>query len=393
MLIHPELYILRGAMRVTVSVPCLIGRWPNVAFGVLGAGNTCLFRDSASPSENRRRLFFEWFCVARQEALSDDETGITICISLHPTRLAEREWHPRGVAAHRLPLCIPHDQGMTTVAFSGRVARIDAAGDDPQVPRLIFGIIEDPSLHPELSFAVAPVAIFPLRGLEVAQVLEHQETCPLRLGKLDNTSAHQMRGLLIHMADLAPEVGIVLLVRGHDACLAAVDCDSSKRTLPKARSLSAPANEAGSEDGAFDGLDGADGKVLIDIQIHGADLRLWVSDLIGYVRWHGEGLFQRGMQPPLPAMLDQLGTAQLKPFGQIASQGAKLDPAPARSGPDFEGDSVLAPIFPLSSIEGSGLVPRTRRDRWTLPEWLLLVGRSGGSGFVPLFTQTPLFEL
>ena len=105
------------------------------------------------------------------------------------------------------------------MAFSGRVARVDPAGDDPSVPRFIFGEVEDPPLHPEGSLRVPPAAILALFRLEGSQVFKHENSRPLLSGKLHNASAHQMGNVLIGVADLAPEVGIVLFVLGNDACL------------------------------------------------------------------------------------------------------------------------------------------------------------------------------
>jgi hypothetical protein len=50
-------------------------------------------------------------------------------------------------------------------------------------------------------------------------VLEDEDGSPLLTGELDNTRTHQMGYLLIHVADLAPEVGIVLFVLCDDASL------------------------------------------------------------------------------------------------------------------------------------------------------------------------------
>ena len=232
--------LLGGAMRVTVSMPCLVGRWPILAFGILGAGNTCLFRDSASTSENSMRLFFAWCLRALKQALSDTHTGIPIGMIAHLARLAHHQRSTRGIALLRLAGIVAHDQAMAAVTLSTGVARIDAGGDDLMLPCLILAIAENAALHPVGAFAVAPARIPALFGLEIAQVFKHQDACTMLSCELDNARAHQMGKGLITVADLAPEVGIVLLVLSQDASLAAVDCDPSKRTLPKARYLSAP---------------------------------------------------------------------------------------------------------------------------------------------------------
>ena len=102
------------------------------------------------------RLFLGRFYVALNEAASDHETGIAICVAAHLALWAEAERRAWGVAAHGLSFGITHDEAMTAMAFSGRVARVDPAGDDPAVPCFIFGEVEDPPLHPESSLRVPP---------------------------------------------------------------------------------------------------------------------------------------------------------------------------------------------------------------------------------------------
>ncbi len=385
--------LLSGAMLVTVSMPCIRERWSLFAFGVLGGGNTCLLRDSASTSASSMRLSFERFLRAiKQEALTDTQTGIPIGMIAHLACLAHHQRGTRGISFGRLACIVAHNLVMAAMAFSGRIARVYTAGDDLLVPCLILAIAEDAALHPVGAFGVAPARVPALFRLEIAQVLKNEKRSSMLSGELDNARTHQMGKRLITVSELAPEGGIVLLVFRQDASLATVDCNTSQLALPKARYLSATADEAGSEDGAFDSLDGADGNLFTQIEINGADLRFRVSDLFYCFGWYGEGLFERGMQPPLLPMPDELGTSQLKPCWQIAGQGADFDPAPARSGPDFERDAVLAPVPPLSRVEGSRLVPGARRNRRALPEWLLLFSRACWPGFVLLLTRPPLFE-
>src|SRR5579859_5691495 len=94
--------LLSGAIRVTVSMPGRRERWSHLAFGVLGAGNTCLFRDSASTSENSMRLFFERFLRALKQALTDTQTGIPIGMIAHLARLAQHQRGSHGVPFYRL---------------------------------------------------------------------------------------------------------------------------------------------------------------------------------------------------------------------------------------------------------------------------------------------------
>ena len=133
----------------------------------------------------------------------------------------------QGYSLRRVPLGIANDQAMAASAFSGRIAGVHSAGNNPQVPCLVFGEVEDPPLHPEGTLAIPPVAILAFFRLEVPQVLEDQNTGPLLAGEPDNARAHQMGNMLIGVADLAPEVGIVLFIFGNDASLRSVTCNPS----------------------------------------------------------------------------------------------------------------------------------------------------------------------
>src|SRR5260370_9819232 len=195
------------------------------------------------------------------------------------------------------------------------------------------------------------------------------------------------------MADLGPEGGIVLLVFRDDASLRSVTCNASKRAVPQARYLSAAPNGAGGQDGAFDGLDGANGNVLIDIEIDGADFCLHVSYLLCNLRWRGECLLDGGVQPPLVAMPDQLGASQLQTGREIAAKGADFDPGPARSGPDFEQDGVITALFPEASVERSRLLPGPGRNGRALPEGLLLFALADRLGFVRALARSPFFQV
>ena len=175
------------------------------------------------------RLFLERSLRASNQTLPDDETGIAIRIAAHGACFTEHERRSRGIACYRLSLGVADHQTLATSAFSGRIPGVDPAGDDPLVPRFVFGVGEDPSLHPESAFAIAPVAIFALLWLEVVQVLKDQDGCPLLSGELDNTSADQVREVLICLSDLAPESRIVLFALRNDASLGAVPCNASEQ--------------------------------------------------------------------------------------------------------------------------------------------------------------------
>src|SRR5258708_4560898 len=118
------------------------------------------------------RLFLERFEGAGNEPLPNDQTGISIGISAHLTLRTEAERRARGIALFGVPLGVAHNQAPATMAFSGRIARVDPAGQDPLVVRLILGVFEDPPLHPVSPFGIPPAAIFALFRAEVPQMLE-----------------------------------------------------------------------------------------------------------------------------------------------------------------------------------------------------------------------------
>src|SRR5260370_924824 len=173
------------------------------------------------------RLFLERFEGAGNEPLPNDHTGVSIGIPPKMTLRTEAERRARGIALFGLPLGVANNQALATSAFSGRIAGADPAGDDPRVIRLILRIFEDTPLHPERSLRVPPAAILALFRFEVSQVFKHQNGSPLLTGELDNAGAHQMRKVLIGVADLAPEIGVVLFPFGHDASLGSVACNAS----------------------------------------------------------------------------------------------------------------------------------------------------------------------
>src|SRR5260370_15459411 len=172
-------------MRVVVSMPGIRDRWSLFAFGFLGEGNTRGFLHPPCTSHRSMRLFLERFEASDNEPLPNDQTGISIGTSAHLTLLTEAKRRARGIAFDGLPLGIANDQTMATSAFSGRIARVHPAGDDPGVPRLVLGVLEDAPLHPEGSFAVSSMALLPLFRAQVPQLLKDQDGRRLLASKLE----------------------------------------------------------------------------------------------------------------------------------------------------------------------------------------------------------------
>jgi len=132
-----------------ISTPCLSNRWLPFAFGILGDPNTYPFRDSPYTSHRSMRLFFQRFLIALNASLSDTQTGIAVGMVAHLALRAQAERGARSVALHRFSLVVANDVCVAAMAFSTRVARVHAAGDNtPCVPCLIFAIAEDAAFHP-----------------------------------------------------------------------------------------------------------------------------------------------------------------------------------------------------------------------------------------------------
>jgi hypothetical protein len=136
-------------------MPCGKERWSTTSvFGVVGDDNTCLFRGPLCRQRSGRL-----FLVARDEPLPDDKARISIRIPLHATFWTQNQGSARRIALDRLALGIADEGSMTTSTFSTRIPGIGATGDDPLLPRFVFGVGEDTSLHPEGPFAIPPAAI------------------------------------------------------------------------------------------------------------------------------------------------------------------------------------------------------------------------------------------
>ncbi len=86
-------------MLVSCSMPCLAGRWPTLAFGALGARNTCVFRHPLCTQRSGRL-----FLIAMNETLTDHQRSIPICIPTHLTLWAGDQWYTVGIAFLWLPL-------------------------------------------------------------------------------------------------------------------------------------------------------------------------------------------------------------------------------------------------------------------------------------------------
>jgi hypothetical protein len=89
-------------------------------------------------------------------------------------------------------------------------------------------------------------------------VLKDENAGSLGFGKLNNASTYPVSQILIGMADLPPEGGIVLLKGRDDASPGSIAGNTSKLFLPKAGYLATTSNEAGGQDRTFNGLDRTD---------------------------------------------------------------------------------------------------------------------------------------
>src|SRR2546428_1582383 len=160
-------------MLVVISMPGRSDRWSFFAFGVLGNHNTWNFR-SPLCCQRSGRLFLGCFLIACNQTLTDNQTRIAIRIAPHATPLTEHQGRTVGISLCWLRDLIPSHQTMATSTFSTSISWADPAGENAFVIRFVFGVLEDASLHPEGSFAVASTAILALLRLEMTQVLKHQ---------------------------------------------------------------------------------------------------------------------------------------------------------------------------------------------------------------------------
>jgi len=180
------------------------------------------------------RLFFEAFCIALKQALTDAQAGVSVGMIAHLALWTVDQGSAGGIAFHGLALVVANDLGMTAMAFSARIARVDPTGDDAVfIPGLVFAIAKDPPFHPVGAFRIAPAAILALLRSQGAQVLKDEDAGLMGLRELDNASADQVREVFVNVPDFGPEGGIVLFVFRQDTCLRAVACNAPKQLLPK----------------------------------------------------------------------------------------------------------------------------------------------------------------
>src|SRR2546423_13733880 len=102
--------------------------------------------------------------------------------------LAEHERRTRSVAFCWVSLSIASNQVSAARALTTRIARADATGQDALLPRLVFGIAVDASLHPIRALFVPSLAVLAFGGLEVSQVLKHQDRRALLLRTIDKAT-------------------------------------------------------------------------------------------------------------------------------------------------------------------------------------------------------------
>lgn len=218
---------MSGAMLIDVSMPFEKERWSLLVFGVLGDDTTCYFH-SPLCSQRSGRLFLRDVLVACDQTLTDHETGIAVGVPLHSARWTQNQRRTRGIPFCWLSCLIANDQGMAARTLATRISWIDAARDDPFIPCLVLGILEDASLHPEGAFALAATTILALLCFERALMLKDKNGRLMRFGKWDNASTHLMGEVLVGIADRAPERDVLLLALGNDPSLLAVTCNASQ---------------------------------------------------------------------------------------------------------------------------------------------------------------------
>ena len=166
------------------------------------------------------RLFLLRVFVALNEPLSDTYAGIAVGVAAILALWADAERSARSIALLGLSRLVANDRRVAAMTFSARIGRVHPARDDAtSIPRLIFAVPEDAPLHPVSPFRIATTRIPALFRAQLAQVLEDEKPRPVPLRELDNARAHQVRDVFIDVADLTPQVGIVLFIFRNDASL------------------------------------------------------------------------------------------------------------------------------------------------------------------------------
>src|SRR5581483_8839997 len=141
---HPRQCILRGALRVRLSMPGTVGRWPSSPFGLLGMANTSRFHGPLCTGQRSWRLFLEYvLLIASKQALSYHDAGIPIGITSHLALWAIHERGSYRIAFGWLSCVVTSNQRPTTSACSASIAGRNTTGYDALIPGFVFGIAED----------------------------------------------------------------------------------------------------------------------------------------------------------------------------------------------------------------------------------------------------------
>ena len=186
---------------------------------------------------------------------------------------AEHERHSGGIALFGLTLSITHNASTAARALPACVARTHAAGDDPLMPRLVFGVPEDAPFHPESPLAIAPAAIPAFLWSKLREVFKHQDGRSLLLREIDNAARNQVGKCLITGAGTAPRATLSCSPSAMRTGAVAVACDASQLPLPKVGYLTSSPDETGGQDRTFGSLNGAHGDRPVEIQVDSTELR------------------------------------------------------------------------------------------------------------------------
>lgn len=138
------------------------------------------------------RLFLEEDTEAGVKSVPDLQTRVPIRITAHPACLAIHEWSTHSVALSLLPFRVSSNRSTTSCTGTTGILGAHPTRENTSIIGLILGVIEDAAFHPERAFAIASTAVLAFAGLEVPQVLKHEDACSMLLCKLDNAAGDQV---------------------------------------------------------------------------------------------------------------------------------------------------------------------------------------------------------
>ena len=178
--------------------------------------------------------------ISSKQALADDHAGVSVGVAFHAAAGARDQGRTWGIAFRRTSCIIASNQRTTTRTFTTGIARVHPTDHHAIIPGFVFTVVMDSPSQPVGTLLVGAAAVLALLWLEVAKMLEDQNTGPMLLRKLDNAATHQMRVLLIERTHVGPQMRIILFPFGNHTGLAPVAGYSSQESRAFGRAVACP---------------------------------------------------------------------------------------------------------------------------------------------------------